>query len=391
MDRSSILLLASCSNTKDASSSDSAYDSPCGLSKLLPNHSAELLRKRRNVLQLVRGGSISRQGVPLSDLPYNAKIQEGPDFGGDRKGVYRPAILTYCGRFYSELGLDRLEKVETSRHHLLILSGLYGLVDFAEPIQPYSCHVLDAQQIAGIWKIKRIFDLTAESAYRDLVDWSRVRRKIEVLRVFGEQNAGPGLLRALGNLTYSELLGKTEDELLSLRTGASFFTKYERVTIRNSDDPPSDFPREPEELFTPPDLTEPQGKLAGVDETSRSESGEEREIPVTSGGNHSTAFGGQINSLGDIPPEFRRPFEQMSKAYHVSWVHLIHYKSHNVRSDGLVVSLTAPKRQMGKIHGKLRGRFKVPGTQEFEIDVTKGKEEEMYNQLLSLLSDYRRP
>ena len=66
------------------------------------------------------------------------------------------------------------------------------------------------------------------------------------------------------------------------------------------------------------------------------------------------------------------------------------FKPHRTKSGRLEVVLTSPKEQMGKIHGKMRGPFKVPGTQEFELVVTRGKENETYELLLSLLSDYKR-
>lgn len=75
MSRSSILLLTSCSNAKDAGASDSGYDSSRGIGRLLRHHSAELLRKRKDVLHLLRGDSISRHGVLLRELPYNRSLR----------------------------------------------------------------------------------------------------------------------------------------------------------------------------------------------------------------------------------------------------------------------------------------------------------------------------
>lgn len=141
--RSSIVFLASCSNNKKNSQAGSnRYDPSQSVAALLPRCSAELHEKRKFVLKVVK--RTYRAGNSLKRLPYNRFLEQGPDFGGFATPRYLPAILRYSGRFYVELGNDRLELVSRSEHHFLILSGLYGLLTFADPIQAYSCHVPDS-------------------------------------------------------------------------------------------------------------------------------------------------------------------------------------------------------------------------------------------------------
>ena len=75
------------------------------------------------------------QGVALPELEYNRHLARGPDFGGDSRARYRPAVERYEGRFFLGLGSDRGAVLRASPHHLLLLSGLYGVLRSFEPIQ----------------------------------------------------------------------------------------------------------------------------------------------------------------------------------------------------------------------------------------------------------------
>ena len=90
------------------------------------------------------------QGVALPELVYNRHLASGPDFGGDSRPRYRPAVERYGGRFFLGLGSDRAGALRASPHHLLLLSGLYGVVRPFEPIQLYSCPL--ASRVAQLWR-----------------------------------------------------------------------------------------------------------------------------------------------------------------------------------------------------------------------------------------------
>ena len=170
--------------------------------------------------------------MTLPELEYNRYLVHGPDFGGDCRARYRPAVERYEGRFFLGLGADRGTRIRASKHHLLLLSGLYGILRPFEPIQLYSCPL--ASRVAQLWRndgfltevlssyvversIERIIDLTAVDAYRRLVDWEEVSGYgAQVLHCFHVMGAGDYALIPFGQALQNRLIGMTEGELLSL-------------------------------------------------------------------------------------------------------------------------------------------------------------------------------
>ena len=213
-----ILFLCCCSNRKFAGG-ERAYRPEESMPLAIPEQSHILLESRQKVFQRIHGGASSAQGTPLRDLPYNAHTQlvHGPDLGGKITGKYLPAMKRYRGRFYDALDPEECGGLDNSSHHWLIVSVLYGLLTPKESIQRYSCHTLDDAELTKIWtkdglitslllSYVRAFDvglivnLVADASYHDLFNWERILRHVRVLWAFGAQNAGPGLLPALGFL-----------------------------------------------------------------------------------------------------------------------------------------------------------------------------------------------
>ena len=171
-------------------------------------------------------------------LPYNGSLVEGPDFqlkGITKCGMYLPAAKRYRGRFYVALGPDGPSLLTDTLHHVLIISGLYGLLTPSELIQCYSCNVSDHPTIAKRWReddrltgvlvayiqtfgITKVFDFMAVDAYRSLISWGDVRHatKGNVLHCFSRQFAGDALLPSLGTLA-RKLLARPESDLLSIK------------------------------------------------------------------------------------------------------------------------------------------------------------------------------
>jgi hypothetical protein len=207
--------------------------------------------------------TVSRDGVTLADLPYNRQLVAGPDLGGTAAGgLYRPAARRYRGRFYAELGEDAPEILMMPAYPVLVISGLYGLLTPAEPIQAYSCHVNDHVGIRDIWTredlltniiaaymqsqgVTHLVDMTAEVAYRTLVAWEPLRRKAQVVHCFGEQNAGPALLRALAYV-FRHYTASDPDETANLLARPGVETPYERVLFSAISRPPAGAPHEAE-------------------------------------------------------------------------------------------------------------------------------------------------
>ena len=159
-----------------------------------------------------------------------------------------PAMVRYRGRFYRELGLEASGVLGESSHHWIVVSALYGLLTPREPIQRYSCHTLDDAEITEIWtksglltsllleyvrvfRVRLIVNLMADASYHDLFNWERLSRHARVLWAFGAQNAGPGLLPALGFLVRDRLLRIPARELFGIREHETYITDYEDVAL----------------------------------------------------------------------------------------------------------------------------------------------------------------
>ena len=103
--RSSVLLLCGCSNGK-AGGGEGEYNSADSFVYALGPRGSELVTARQQVLAAILGGAKSAHGVALRDLPYNAKLVRGKDFGGTAGAHYMPAALRYSGRFFREFDPD---------------------------------------------------------------------------------------------------------------------------------------------------------------------------------------------------------------------------------------------------------------------------------------------
>ena len=177
--------------------------------------------------------------MPLRELPYNSQLANGPDLRGETTGLYLPAMQRYRGRFFQEFDPEETGSLGADSHRCLFVSALYGLVAPDEPIQRYSCHTLDDDEIARIWghglltsillhyvrafDVHLIIDLLADVSYRGLFNWERIRRgPVRVLTAFGDQNYGPGLLHALGWLARRTLASQSAEELLAIDGARTF-------------------------------------------------------------------------------------------------------------------------------------------------------------------------
>ena len=255
---SPVLFLCCCSNRKVAGGDD-RYQSECTMPHSIHEDRARaLLEARQNVFQRIHDGARSVQGTLLRDLPYNDQLKCGPDLGGKTTGIYMPALERYRGRFYQELDPGESGVLGESPHRWLIVSTLYGLLTPKEPIQMYSCHTLDDAGITGIWTqdglltsllleyvrvsgVELIVDLMADISYHHLFNWEKVSRNVRVLRAFGAQNVGPGLLPALGFLVRDRLLTISTKELTGIEEPKTYITDYEDIVLTPETSPPYGF------------------------------------------------------------------------------------------------------------------------------------------------------
>ncbi len=91
-----------------------------------------------------------------------------------------------------------------------------------------------------------MFELLGEGAYRRVFDWSKLPN-VEVLHVFGEQNAGPAVLPALGWWLNAQLTSLPED-LMGYGDGDTLRTPMEPLRLSATGLPPGDCPDESQEL-----------------------------------------------------------------------------------------------------------------------------------------------
>ena len=255
---SKVLFVSICSLTK-ADGGHDEYDAGEAIaSELTPRLKKKLLRRRDRVRHLAKETSdVAWQGVALRELEYNRHLVRGADFGGDCRARYRPAVERYEGRFFLGLESDRAAALRASPHHLLLLSGLYGVLRPFEPIQLYSCPL--AAKVAQLWRkdgdvltevlssyvverhIQRIIDLTAVDAYRRLVDWEEVcGYGAEILHCFYVQGAGDSALIPFGKALRGRLLGMAEGELLALEPEH----RMDDIVFRARPKPGKGFPNE---------------------------------------------------------------------------------------------------------------------------------------------------
>jgi pimeloyl-ACP methyl ester carboxylesterase len=111
----------------------------------------ELLDKRRYIYSILRDGKLFdnfERGGERRHQPGNADLVYGLDLGGsDEAGKYMPARARYTGRLYKKIELDAWENYATqSIARVLIMSGLYGLIEPSEEIQNYDVHLSDTHQ-----------------------------------------------------------------------------------------------------------------------------------------------------------------------------------------------------------------------------------------------------
>lgn len=253
-EKSGVLFLTICSQTKneqfDKYTSDYSRDTSI-LHCLSPECQTLLLKKRNDAKKLLKDSSLWDGKEFLHDKSWNKKLTNGQDFNGTESGKYLPAIEVYQGRFYKPLGTEGIQYLRQSPHHVLIISGLYGLVLPDERIQIYESPLEDFTDIQEVWRrdntltkilldyliscnIKMIVNLSSQLSYISLINWSSLAteyfvKKKQELRVFytsHEIMKGSEALGKFGDIFCSSLIKKGESDLLSMKEGDSIGTVH---------------------------------------------------------------------------------------------------------------------------------------------------------------------
>lgn len=273
-----ILFISICTRQKKEGGSPGYYPALAIGSKMNHKPRARLLETRSAIRERLK--ELEFDGIALEE--ENDDLIPAGDFGGTESSDarYLPAIDRYDGRFYNDRtglgvrgadGMTGKERLRMKGHPLLILSGLYGIVEANEPIQNYSCPIdhksIDVQKIwrsddivsraiveyigalkrtQGI-EVRRIIDLTAMKIYRDLVDWSLVRSRTgaEVLHCFHRKLAGDTAIEVFAALFRDYLLTLSTDDLLAIKADNEFlFEEKQRFILSTKTDPPIGWARE---------------------------------------------------------------------------------------------------------------------------------------------------
>jgi hypothetical protein len=175
-----------------------------------------------------RGGNRAHQ-------PANRHLRHGPDFGGTvvpgDDGQYLPAWRRYNGRIYNYITDAAWHSYfqNQNRVRVLIMSGLYGLVDAAEWIQNYDVHLTDTNKDSGLsissmWselytecletyvksayqdrKVK-IFDFLCDHHYVDSVKWHKLPKECSVFHFASPTVEDVDLLPPAGTIINSMFL-----------------------------------------------------------------------------------------------------------------------------------------------------------------------------------------
>lgn len=220
MEAPTSLILISCSHAKRQGGEPFGKTTAVRtiLSENLPPASkSRLVEMRKHVLSLLQGknGRLynSDQGGGYRDLrEENSRLVLGPDFGAADPGgpLYLPAYKRYRGRFFTKVRRAPFEfwnSIGTLPIEVLVMSGLYGLLFWDEPIQEYDCHLADEVKwrvfngtLANYWKplmtevlcgfinarkgarapIHDVFDLLSDEIYQDALDWEQIRNQTGV-------------------------------------------------------------------------------------------------------------------------------------------------------------------------------------------------------------------
>jgi pimeloyl-ACP methyl ester carboxylesterase len=228
------VLLLGCSNRKRTGGTPTYLGSPLSF---LSDGSlrAQILAKRTHVFSRLTAAKIEdafKIGSNRIHEAPNQSLEYGPDFGGvaDKPAEYLPAYERYYGRSYKPIPLESWRERDNSKMSVLIMSGLYGLIDAQEYIQEYDVHLTDTDREAGVnlkamWMdlytrtvanyVERaydgnapvkIFDLLSDEDYVASISWPKLPgEKCSVYHLTSKTLSGKQLLPCAGLICKSFL------------------------------------------------------------------------------------------------------------------------------------------------------------------------------------------
>ena len=232
------LILVACSRTKQKGGQTPFNGpSPAGW---LPQRGLRqrMISKRSFVYSLLHDARLAdgfERGGNRAHQTHNFGLKHGPDLGGTsvvgEGGVYLPASERYEGRVYGPVTRPAWDALAQNkdRVRILIMSGLYGLIEPDEWIQNYDVHLTDTDEnngnsVSSMWSelftesidtyIKhayrgrkvRIFDFLCDKHYVDAVQWHALSRDCSVFHLASPTEEDVELLPPAGLILNSFLL-----------------------------------------------------------------------------------------------------------------------------------------------------------------------------------------
>ena len=240
------LVLIACSHGK-REGGDTSYDSqrPAGWLPQ-PGLRQRVISKRSYVYSLLSDAKLAdgfERGGNRAHQPGNRHLKHGPDLGGlsrlGQEAQYLPAWRRYNGRFYIPVGEDTWEGyIRTcGQVCVLIMSGLYGLIEPTEQIQNYDVHLTDTdndtgQSVSSMWaelfteslvayinaahrnRKVHIFNFLCDHHYVAAVQWHALPKECSVFHFASPTHEDVGLLPLAGTVLHSVLLNPDRLEAL---------------------------------------------------------------------------------------------------------------------------------------------------------------------------------
>jgi pimeloyl-ACP methyl ester carboxylesterase len=225
------LVLIACSHGKLAGGNDFAGPAPAGW---IPDSALRqrVISKRSYVYGLLQDAQLEdgfKRGNNRSHQLSNTHLQPGPDLGGTKvighEGSYLPAFQRYTGKLYVPVEKTSWQHYFQSRDdlHVLIMSGLYGLIEPEEWIQDYDVHLTDSdidtgQTVSSMWselytkmlqayiasaqknRKVRILNLLCDEQYVDAIHWHSLGSACTVLHLASPTLRDTALLPAAGTI-----------------------------------------------------------------------------------------------------------------------------------------------------------------------------------------------
>ena len=197
-----------------------------------------IISRSSYVYSLIRDAKLAdgfEKGGNRAHQPANLALKYGPDLGGisviGEGGSYLPAFHRYNGRFFPPVTDAAWAAVPANREQfrVLIMSGLYGLIEPDEWIQNYDVHLTDTNEengisVASMWrehfteciqtyvrnayrgrKVK-IFNLLSDRHYVHAVQWQALPRDCSVFHLASPTLSHTELLPPAGVILNSLLL-----------------------------------------------------------------------------------------------------------------------------------------------------------------------------------------